>query len=155
MLAAAECDWSEEFPIPNEYRLNFRECVAEKKIKIGDIELQANIDFHIVHANYPEGNTIWSVHSPDGKTAVVYVENNHYQRNAWVIDMESKEIKLFSDHAEGRHFDVRFDSNDQFRVVHAGMGYRTDCMFERNHDNWVATGCVKLDVGWPNPKDPH
>jgi hypothetical protein len=145
-FAIADCEWSDEFPILNERKLSFQECVAEKRIRIDGIEVQANIDFKIVHANYPEGNTIWSVHSPDNKTAVVYIENSDFQRNAWVIDPKSKDVLLFIDHAEGKHFIVEFDADDRFRIIHAGMGYRVDYLYERVNGSWANTDHKKVDV---------
>ena len=148
-LVAADCVWSDELPIQNEEILTFRECVAERKIRIGAIEVQANIDFQNGYPDCPECNTIWSIHSPDGKTAVVYVENSRYERNAWVIDRVTDEVRLFIDHSEGKHFIVEFDDNSRFRVIHAGMGYRTDYVYERADGIWSNTGHKKIDVEWP------
>ena len=139
-IALADCEWSDEYLIPIERKLSFQECVADKKIRIGEIEVQANIEFQIVHSDYPEGNSIWSIHSPDGMTAVVWIENSSFQRNLWVIDPEAKNVLLFSDHSEGRHLNVEFDSNERFRIIHAGMGYRTDYVYERIDGAWTNTG---------------
>ena len=121
VLCIADCDWSEEFPILNEKVLTAQECVAERRIRIGGIEVQANIDFQNIRPDCPECNEIWSVHSPDGKTAVVFISNRHYERNAWVIDRVANKVQLFIDHYEGRHFIVRFDSNRRFRARTDGV----------------------------------
>ena len=148
LAAAADCGWSESYPIPNENILRFQECKADKKIRIGQIEVQPNIDFEIVHSYYPEGNTIWSAHSPDEKTAVVYIENADYERNAWVIDLTTNAVLLFIDHVEGKHFTVEFDRDDRFRIIHAGMGYRTDYHYKRVSGIWTNAGHEKIDVDW-------
>ncbi len=141
---AADCDWTDPHPIPNENKIDFQECKALKRIRIDKVEVQPNIEFEIVHADYPEGNTIWSVHSPDEKTVVVFIENRQYQRNAWVIDRASNEVLLFIDRADGRHFKVTFDGNERFRIIHAGMGYRTDYIYEREAGAWSKTGHEQL-----------
>ncbi len=144
--STVQCDWTSSFPIPNEEKLEFQECRTANRLRIGGIEVQATIEFDIVHSHYPEGNSIWSRHSSDGKTAVVWIENENRERNAWVIDPQAGEVLLFTDRSEGHHFNVEFDNNDRFRIVHAGMGYRADDVYERVDGLWTHTGRDKVDV---------
>lgn len=155
LLSVAEWSCSSGHAIPNERKLIFYEC-SQGKILITSIhsqsgeelfiELHPNISFNIVHADYPEGNTIWSVHSPDDKTAVVYIENKNLERNAWVIDMISKKVMLFIDKSEGKHFKIEFDANNRFRIIHAGMGYRTDYLYVREGDDWINSSHEKIGL---------
>lgn len=142
----AACLWSEPSTIPNEHTLLFQECPEEGKIRVNDIELSPDIEFLIRHEHWPEGNSIWGKISPDGKTAVVYIENSRYQRNAWVINLESNQVELFINHSEGKHFIVRFIDDRHFMITHAGMGYRTDYHYERVDGVWRNTSREDIAV---------
>lgn len=144
--AAYACDWTEAYLIPNDNKLSFQECKEDKKLKINDLVVIPNIEFEVVHEYYPEGNTIWSTLSPDQKTAVVWLSNRKGKLNAWVINLSSKKVEMFTDHSEGHHFNPKFISNDKFIIVHAGMGYRVDYQYERTSGLWENTGKKVHDV---------
>lgn len=144
----ADCKWSDPEPILNERKLYFQECKEEKLIKIGAIIVKPNIKFEIIHKQWPEGNVIWSRHSPNKKIAFVWIKNYDSERNAWVINLESNKVVMFTDHVEGKHYFPKFISNEKFIIVHAGMGYRTDYTYEYVLGVWVNTGKEEIDVKW-------
>ena len=135
--SVAECAWSKTYPILNYKKLTFQECKKERKIRINGIEVEPSIDFEIVDANYPEGNTLWDEMSPDNKTALVWVENNKYERELWVIDLVNNSVELsISSLAEGRHFLVHFISNERFVVTIGGMGYKKETFYQKASGTW-------------------
>ena len=142
----AECRWSEKRPIRNNDKLFFQVCHDNKSIKINETEVKPNISFELIYPDCPECNSIWSTLSPDKKTAVVYIENTNYQRNAWVVDLISGSIELFTDVSEGKHFIVKFNSNSKFTISHAGMGYRTDYHYSKTNGVWRNTGREEIDI---------
>lgn len=144
--AWSSCDWSSLELIRNEYKLQFQECKKEKKLKIGSIEVEPTIEFELIGEHWPEVNMIWSKHSPDESAAVVWIENANYERNAWVIDLITNRVKMFSDNSEGRHYFIELEDNFRFRIIHAGMGYRTDYLYELKSNNWINTGKVVHDI---------
>jgi hypothetical protein len=135
--AFAECTWSKKFPILNNTKLSFQECKEQKKIRINQIEVKPSIGFDIVHPYYPEGNTIWSKVSPDEKTAIVWIENNQFERNIWIINLTNNSIELsISSLAEGRHLFVNFSENDKFIITIAGMGYKKENTYRKVEGLW-------------------
>ena len=132
-----ECIWSKKFPILNNGELTFQECKNQKKIRINQIELKPNISFDIVNSYYPEGNTIWSKISADGHTAIVWIENSKFERNAWVVNLIENSIEFsISSLAEGRHFIVKFIGNDKFSITIGGMGYKKETIYRKVAGKW-------------------
>ena len=144
----AECEWTESRPIPNNDELYFQVCAENKTIKINDVEVNPTIPFQLIYPDCPECNTIWSKISPDKKTAVVYIENEHYDRNAWVIDLDMGKVELFTDLSVGKHFIVEFQNNNEFTITHAGMGYQIDYYYSNYEGVWVNTGHEEIDIKW-------
>jgi hypothetical protein len=133
----AECNWTSELPILNSKKLTFQECKSQKVLRLNGIEVKPNIDFDIVHENYPEGNTLWSKFSPDLKTAVVWFTNEKYERNLWVIDLSKNSIELMlTSISEGKHFLVNFDNNQKFVITIAGMGYKEKRIYSKLSGVW-------------------
>jgi hypothetical protein len=146
--AFAECKWSEKKPIRNNNVLSFQVCDESKTVKINGVEVTPNIPFELVFPDCPECNLIWSRISPDGNTAVVWIVNDESQRNAWVINLTSGAVELFTDKSEGKHYLVKFKSDSEFIITHAGMGYRTDYYYSRIEGTWSNTGREEVDVKW-------
>lgn len=135
----SDCEWSKPEPIRNDEVLFFQECKLEGKVKVGEFILEPNIYFEIHHQHWPEGNTIWSKFSPNNERAIVYLENNLYQRNTWLLNLVANEIEFFSDHVEGRHYGVSFLNDEHFVITHGGLGYKVDYHYEFNSGEWVNT----------------
>lgn len=143
------CDWSKPNTVLNDEKLYFEVCDENRTIRLnGTIVVKPNMPYSLIFPDCPECNMIWSKISPDNKTAVVWIENEKYQRNAWVIDLESGTVKLFIDASEpeGRHFLVAFNGPDKFTIAHAGMGYETDYFYKKDGSAWVNAGKEEVDV---------
>lgn len=145
----AECDWTAPQPILNNGKLSFEFCSEDNSVRVNDVVLHPNIDFELLFPDCPECNSIWSVLSPDGNTAVVYIENRQYERNGWVLDLQAGSVELFTDVSRGKHYLVKFSSNTAFTITHAGMGYRTDYYYVKEGGGWRNTGSKKIDIAWP------
>lgn len=145
------CAWSKPRTIRIDEKMYFEVCNENKALRFnGHLVVKPNIPYGLVFPDCPECNLIWSRLSPDGKTAVVWIENDLFQRNAWVVDLESNSVKLFIDASqpEGKHFLVEFKGNGEFTIAHAGMGYRTDYHYKKVGDTWTNTDREKVDVKW-------
>ena len=147
--ALAECEWSEQQSIRNNNKLHFQVCEKSRTIRINNTEVKPNIPFKLIYPDCQECNSIWSILSPDNNTAVVYIHNLKYQRNAWVVDLSSGSVELFTDISKGKHFIVKFSGNSAFSISHAGMGYRTDYFYSNEGGSWHNTGHKEVDVEWP------
>ena len=133
----AYCDWSREMPIPNGNELTFKECQSERKISVNGIILNPQIEFRIVHDNYPEGNMIWANTSPNEELALLWVENAKYERSLWLLDLSENKIVLsLTSLAEGRHFTAKFDGNEKFIVTVSGVGYKKENTYTLKSGKW-------------------
>jgi len=144
--ALVKCEWSLQRPILNNNKLNYQVCDKSRTIQINNTEVKPNIPFKLIYPDCTECNSIWSVLSPDNKTAVVYIENLKYQRNAWVVNLSSGLVELFTDVSTGKHFIVKFSGNNDFSILHVGMGYRTDYFYSNEGGLWLNTGHEKVKV---------
>ena len=145
-LSKAECIWSSSSEIANDASLYYRTCDQGKMLEISGVVLPPKIEFYLPTPECPECNSLWAKKSPDGQTVLVWVENNSYKRNAWIIDMPSHSVKLFSEDSFGKHYLPEFVSNTELLVKHAGMGYRTDLIYKKTGQSWSLVSKKDIEV---------
>lgn len=149
--AQDSCDWSGPHVIPNATFLVFEECSAQGKIKIGSHVVVPSIDFKILHANHPEGNSLWSAVSPSRDTALVWLENERFEREAWILDVTKDDIESFSLRKGNRHMVVQFVGDEDLVVTNAGVGYREDVRYSKTDKGWSENEISENAFSDPRP----
>lgn len=144
--AFSKCDWSKAMPIGGDKGIYFQECSRTKEIRINGIKVKPTIYYKLNFDDKPEWNSLWAKISPNKKTAVIYLENNDYERNAWVVSLDTLRVELFSDVSVGKHFIVEFTNNSEFTIAHAGMGYRTEFYYSKASGQWKNIGHEEIKV---------
>ena len=96
------------------------------------------IAFNVLHASWPEGNTLWHRKSPDNTRLIIWLENPLRQRNLWVINLEAHAAELFYQESLGHHFSAAFANNSELVITHAGMGYKINKRYLLEDGRWIS-----------------
>ena len=145
----AECEWSENIQLQPTDQFYYQYCDDKgeaKAIKIGEIILKPTKSFQLVFPACPECNELWGKISPNKNRMLIFVKNEKYDRNTWIINLKKHKIEFFTELSKGKHLIPIWVSDEELVLAFGGMGYRTDYYFKFENDAWKQTDVVEVDV---------
>lgn len=136
----AECEWSKSEPVRNLRSVEVAYCGNLNALRINrKITLRVNFDIIRPSLDCPECNFVYAKQSPLKDLIYLYVQNDRYQRNGWIIDLKNPDHTYFIDDSnpKGRHYKAEFITASTLKITHAGMGYKTEELYVLSDKKWV------------------
>jgi len=137
----AECNWSKESPIRNLTSVTFEYCEIKNKIRINSsVELKPNIPINLSNSDCSECNNIWAIQSPDTETIYVYIENQDYQRNGWIVDLldNRQEHFVINQMPVGKQYLPKFLDNARLHISYVSESRSNELLLVKQNGSWVS-----------------
>lgn len=144
-----ECEWSVNMQLQPTDDIHYQYCEDQgeaKAIKIGAIVLKPTKPFQLVFPGCPECNEIWAKISPDKNRMLIYVKNENYDRNTWIINLKKQKVEFFTELSKGKHLIPKWVSDKKIILTFGGMGYRIEYYFQFENGAWRQTDVVEVDA---------